>query len=43
MLMRLGATVLWIVGTALVMISCAVLVYLGAALAARLAAWAFFP
>ena len=43
LLMGLGSTVLWIVGTALVMISCAVLVYLGAALAARLAAWAFFP
>jgi hypothetical protein len=37
------STVLKIVGTALVMISCALLVYLGAALAARMVPWIYLP
>ena len=37
------APVLKWVGAALVLASCALLVYLGAVLLARLAVWAFFP
>ena len=35
MVMGFGSTVLWIVGAALVMISCALLVYLGTLLVTR--------
>ncbi len=37
------APVLKVVGGALVLVSCALAVYLGAILLARLAVWAFFP
>ena len=36
MLLGFGSTVLWIVGAMLVMISCALAVYLGAILVARM-------
>lgn len=38
----LAAVLKW-VGGAMVLVSCALLVYLGAVLLARLAVWAFFP
>jgi hypothetical protein len=41
--MGFGSTVLWIAGTALVMISCALLVYLGTLLVARMVLWAYLP
>jgi len=42
-LIRFGPVVMWIVGAVLVIISCALLVYLTAVLAARLVLWAYLP
>ena len=41
--MGFGSTVRWIAGASFVMISCALAVYLGAILVARMVLWAYLP